>query len=71
MATDITATSTTKLKLTHSMRLASLGADADAELADRNIWFEPMMNTIAKELLRKNSLGLKCRVGLGASLSIG
>jgi len=53
------------------MRLASLGADADAELADRNIWFEPMMNTIAKELLRKNSLGLKCRVGLGASLSIG
>jgi len=35
-----------------------------------NIWFEPMMNTIAKELLKKSNLGLKWRVGLGAGLSI-
>ena len=36
-----------------------------------NIWFEPMMNVIAKELLKKSNLGLKWRVGLGAFLSIG
>jgi len=36
-----------------------------------NIWFEPMMNVIAKELLKKSNLGLKARVGLGAFLSIG
>ncbi|GMI60189.1 hypothetical protein ScalyP_jg10055 [Parmales sp. scaly parma] len=36
-----------------------------------NIWFEPMMNVIAKELLKKSNLGLKARVVLGAFLSIG
>jgi len=35
-----------------------------------NIWFEPMMNEIAKELLKRSNLGLKWRVGLGAGLSI-
>ncbi len=34
-------------------------------------WFEPMINTIAKQLLQRSSLGLKWRVGLGAFLSIG
>ena len=36
-----------------------------------NIWFEPMMNTIAKKLLKSSKLGLKWRVVLGAILSIG
>jgi len=35
-----------------------------------NIWFVPMMNTIAEELLQSSNLGLKWRVGLGAGLSI-
>ena len=39
-------------------------------VADRN-WFEPMMNTIAKKLLKSSNFGLKWRVGLGAGLSIG
>ena len=29
-------------------------------------WFEPMMSTIAKALLKESNLGLKWRVGLGA-----
>ena len=33
-------------------------------------WFEPMMNAIAKGLLKSSNLGLKWRVGLGAGLSI-
>jgi hypothetical protein len=33
-------------------------------------WFEPMMSTIAKALLKESNLGLKWRVGLGAGLSI-
>jgi len=33
-------------------------------------WFEPMMNVIAKGLLKSSNLGLKWRVGLGAGLSI-
>jgi len=40
------------------------------EFVTENIWFEPMMNTIAKELLKSSSLGLKWRVGIGAGLSI-
>jgi len=36
-----------------------------------NIWFEPMMNAIAKKLLKSSNLGLKWRVVLGAILSIG
>ena len=34
-------------------------------------WFEPMINAIAKQLLKRSNLGLKWRVGLGAFLSIG
>ena len=34
-------------------------------------WFEPMINAIAKQLLKRSNLGLKWRVGLGAILSIG
>jgi len=40
------------------------------EFVTENIWFEPMMNAIAKQLLKSSSLGLKWRVGLGAGLSI-
>ena len=40
------------------------------EFVTENIWFEPMMNTIAKGLLKSSNLGLKWRVGLGAGLSI-
>ena len=36
-----------------------------------NIWFEPMMNAIAKKLLKSSNLGLKWRVVLGAIFSIG
>jgi len=40
------------------------------EFVADNIWFEPMMNAIAKGLLKSSNLGLKWRVGLGAGLSI-
>ena len=42
-----------------------------APLFAEHTWFEPMINTIAKQLLQRSSLGLKWRVGLGAFLSIG
>ena len=40
------------------------------EFVTENIWFEPMMCTIAKALLKGSSLGLKYRVALGAGLSV-
>jgi hypothetical protein len=42
-----------------------------APLFAEHAWFEPMINAIAKQLLKRSNLGLKWRVGLGAILSIG
>ena len=42
-----------------------------APLFAEHAWFEPMINAIAKQLLKRSNLGLKWRVGLGAFLSIG
>jgi len=80
---DLTETEATKIGRSFALLLLTTtepSAAVDAWKLDNQVlvslfaehaWFEPMINTIAKQLLHRSSLGLKWRVGLGAFLSIG
>jgi len=80
---DLTETEATKIGRSFALLLLTTtepSAAVDAWKLDNQVlvplfaehaWFEPMINTIAKQLLQRSSLGLKWRVGLGAFLSIG